>query len=1493
LVALLGVLVLAQGPPSNVGVYAPPSVRITSPTTSSTYDNGSATTIDLSGTATTTFTVSSCAYSVAGGASGSASVVGTTWSASAVALSVGSNTITVTCTASSGGSSNDSIVVSVGSGSVSVNLTAQEALYSGGSSGVSRTDEPVTVGIPLPDSATTGVTGTSRLSITGATAGQFRVLGTWPSGRAKWVLVDTLVPSLSAGGTSTALTLATGGSGNFGGSNLAVDNGATITVTTGTATFTIKKANFNGFDQVVVGSTTVVATGTSKGLVIMGPACPDTSCDPGTCSTEYSSLNDTSSTATIEENGPVRSVVKATGSYKDAEGHAYIKYTVRFHFYKGKAWTRAVTSLRNADFSASTNFASAYKAMVAEWRLTANISGTLSYQFGKDAGSVESGTLTSTNPIDSAYMYAAKTSWLQHDDALSGGYVAETADEGWKTVANGVTLDSGPISEHVEGWADIRNAAGAGVSIGIEQMHANWPKSLEFHNGGSDVRVGLFPAMNSRTFHLEWPQYRTFDVYFNFHDAALSSPVSEFLKFQHPVFARAPLAQYNTSDAWPFYKIPTAAAEDAYYASVVSSANPASSFSPTPITDVTSTTLDTYRNWDWPDGGDGNQQDYRLGWMQQWFARGLDARMLHTRYWMRYQMDSTHPRSDEFNWRSESTGKDTSGRPSATSTNSSSGYRAWVDSGDHRHIYGIYPYYFLTGDEGIKDSILDGYADWTLDDGTPQTGGSVANPGNDGVGTPRTAALALIQHARLITWLRDVGMTSEVTTAITNADALFEADFKPDFCTRQDELALGCDSDTDSSGQLVSGYETATLPEGISRTRGLFWNAGGHSTWCGTSPGSSWRTVSVWSGMAWAAQGLYEISEAAGSTSAWSDYWIARDLAYGVVQGMEGEMWRDLGDGQWNTRTGWHGYWAVDRAANCASPPPTYDETYFDEPHGVLGKLPYITLWIAHTVKYELTGSQDWTAKLGINMNKSLNYVGSNSPEWFSWMLASAVYAAGTSSATLQTLSHSITHLGGGTYRVSWTTPSNATSYRVKYSTTTARTLVDYIGFDELTGTFTGTPTTQMNWFAATNYDSAPAVGSAFTTQTVDISTGNTGLSTAHFMVKAYCTGTCETTSSAPTGITWTALTLAGASFNGSTAQLALRWLPSLSKIWFYSADEASIYSKDLFYVTPTTSTATFTKLGGTPGGQFCDTYPATMSGGWSSGDNASQTPWPADRHPDSMVAVDTSRNQVYQWSGLACLNAPAGEGLVYKDLWRWDLATSVWVKLAPSTLPTVAFGASLIYVPTYDLLVLTGGDTPKTYVYCLGSSLTADQISAGCGGLNNFYLAYEDLLPDDPNTLGYTPDGSYFNQSFFDPITGYIFGFRVVASQWQGGGTWPVSVARYNVLTKSWTQLTPTGGPTNLNNDQVETSISYISSGSAAGLFHYHRTCHSGTGGCGQAADFIYTPSSSGNGSWTQITSNGGPDTMIFQTFVPTLGTKGAAVGYGHNLGWWIGVFQ
>ncbi len=88
------------------------AVTITSPTSASTYDNGTTTTVSLGGTAQSDTAVAGCTYTNSLGGSGSATGT-TSWSISSVSLAEGDNVLTVTCRNATGSTGTDIITVTV------------------------------------------------------------------------------------------------------------------------------------------------------------------------------------------------------------------------------------------------------------------------------------------------------------------------------------------------------------------------------------------------------------------------------------------------------------------------------------------------------------------------------------------------------------------------------------------------------------------------------------------------------------------------------------------------------------------------------------------------------------------------------------------------------------------------------------------------------------------------------------------------------------------------------------------------------------------------------------------------------------------------------------------------------------------------------------------------------------------------------------------------------------------------------------------------------------------------------------------------------------------------------------------------------------------------------------------------------------------------------------------------------------------------------------
>ena len=691
-----------------------------------------------------------------------------------------------------------------------VGLTIQESIY-GGIAGLSRQREPVTVGLPIADSA--NIQRISQLGLAGATVGQFRVLGRWPSGNIQWVLVDTLA-DLPTGKTNSSISV-TSGSGNFGGPDLATESASSITISTGASTFVVRKEKFDLIDEAAINDRSLIKPGASMGLVVVGPSPGNTVCP---CSTVYASSNDATSAAVIEENGPVRAVVRATGQLKDDLGHSYMRYTVRLHFSKGKSRVKAVISLQNADYGPSNSFASAYKGFVSfEARLMPSLGEGRTFSFGTPQSKVAGSFVGSEN----AYLYQAYSDKMLHPQWSSPGtrshyaprsYIKRTLLEQkgshrtWRYAQEGAVVvhkdervaRAGP-SDYSPGWADLSDSAGAGVEIGTYQMAAYWPKSVQFMNGGSEIRIGIWPDQSlfgsgGQDYYQPWPQYSTQTVYLNFHASSLQDAAGEFERSQYSLIARAPASYYNETKAL-LYPLVDPEREDDYFRSLGIACC---------VKDLDSPRV--YRTYSWPSSGGGNQAEMRWANLMLWLQRGHVGRYIDAQHFYAFQVEQVFPRSDyngssPFNWRGRPDSElGPTGLPEGiASLNDNLGCdpeetscgRNWIDPA-HAHWYGMMDYYFMSGDEAVKDAIQDGASDVY---GNPD----VKVVQNGTYYNPRNVGEALMSDARLAVFYRSVGDTGSADKALLAGTRVLDKQVWPEL--------------------QVSGFGTAT--QGVSRTRGL------------------------------------------------------------------------------------------------------------------------------------------------------------------------------------------------------------------------------------------------------------------------------------------------------------------------------------------------------------------------------------------------------------------------------------------------------------------------------------------------------------------------------------------------------------------------------------------------------------------------------------------------------------------------------------------------
>ncbi len=954
---------------------------------------------------------------------------------------------------------------------LNVPLTLQEALYPGSVAGVARTNEPFCMGVPIADSAHVSGTDLSSLGLTGSTAGQFRVLGTWPDGYAKWVEVCGIVPTLAAGSSAT-VTLTSNGSGNFGGPSLATDNGSTITVATGAATFTVKKANFNGIDQVVMGSTTVVASGASQGFVVTGPSASNpypgnATCGTSTpCNVPYSSANDPHSTCSIEKNGPVAAVLKCSFDHVDGSGNVYMHGTARMYFYLNKSSVKVTSILRNADYGTSNTFATAYKGHQGyELRITPNISGPANYAIANDTSSPSTGSVSGT---DSVYLYQGESQLM----TLAGswcGYqcVPYTNDKGYSIVKNGSTVLAGADTQYPQGWADITDGNGVGVETGVYQLSAYWPKSLEFNNGGKDVRIGIWARENSQAYYQSWPGWSIHDLFLNFHAAPVSAPANEFLKFQHYLVGRADRTQYNNAGVFP-YSLVDPTQENNFYNSMLSGGQPSVTqyynfnFQDRGLVNTYTNPLSIYRFYGWGNGGGGNQMEFHWSDLLNFLRRGMSGRYLEAAHFYRMVAEGSFPHSDGFNWRDRPASEtDAWGFPTAVSDNSTLSFRNWVDQ-EHAHWYGMGDYYFMTGDETIKDALLDGPKDRYLNQNAALNLGHLWNS--------RAIGGELMATARYSQFLQSVG-DSDSAAMLTQGVQTYGLQVKPQMCISG--YPAGCSAGTaDNPGPGTTG---------VSRTRGVpyGWQGGGPSC---ASGGVDGRLNAAFQSSI-LLEGIWELRQTAGPT--WADYNNSLDLAYGISKWALTEMYVDDGTGGW-VNNGFRYYEALDYPNNCG------DEAFSVRPNQ--------TVWFPFFIQHVYTGATDWQQKFNMALQKDAAATATD--EFGHFTIAAVINEINNSTVpVLVNVPVTVTPNANGSYTLSWTVPQNAQSYRIK---TGPQQIVDWIGFDPTSNTFTGDPAHTMAWFAATDVANVPAPAAAGSTQQFTV----TGLPASQFFaVKAYVGG--------------------------------------------------------------------------------------------------------------------------------------------------------------------------------------------------------------------------------------------------------------------------------------------------------------------------------------------------------------------------------------------------
>lgn len=416
-----------------------------------------------------------------------------------------------------------------GVGVIDIPLTLEEL------ASVSRGSEPVRSGVPVPRAL--GVHDASRLVVVDAAGNelptQVAVTSRWegePSDESKpvkWLLVD-FQASLAAGETSI-YRLRTRKSEPERGASMVTEIGDSLVVDTGAATFRLSKSEFALFSSVTLADGTELVKSAADAYLLQ----PD--------GTRFSASAGTREVS-VEEDGPLHTVVLARGKHESAAGAALLDWTVRISFYKGRSDALVQYTFTEKDLASIRSYVA-----VDELGLSIPVSPG----------------------DDSTFTFGG--SQATHTGALgAGASLRETGglSEGMHKAFNPGNADSiqyalgGSASgsgNHAPGWVDVSGEAG-GVGAAVRWFWQQYPKKLAVTPGKLEVALWPREDVNMRVYAAS---QKTHEVLFTFHGPDVVPETigrEAAARLASPLFARAEPSWYAKS--WVWNRIGTASPED-------------------------------------------------------------------------------------------------------------------------------------------------------------------------------------------------------------------------------------------------------------------------------------------------------------------------------------------------------------------------------------------------------------------------------------------------------------------------------------------------------------------------------------------------------------------------------------------------------------------------------------------------------------------------------------------------------------------------------------------------------------------------------------------------------------------------------------------------------------------------------------------------------------------------------------------------------------------
>jgi hypothetical protein len=343
---------------------------------------------------------------------------------------------------------------------------------------------------------------------------QHRTTATWRDGSVKWTLLD-FQTDIAAGETRDfKLKWSDSAAAGATLSALRVEDGAeALWVNTGAARFSISKKRFGIFDERLQQSFTLAKEHSNMAARVLAP-----------------------DEVVVEENGPMRVVVRITGWIDDGATNKLVKYLLRVHGFAGS------------------------RDVVVEHTVM-HLSANLKMLWVKDS------SLTLRTKAD-AYSIGGAT---MHAGSVASGSVGLTQlKESAYSCTNSVQVETGL---RARGWFQAGDAF-----VAVQDFWQQFPKAVTISSDA--IRLGLYPAEAADPFDMDAGVAKTHRILISLGQPPIGSKAEEkFRAFEQPLFAQAPPQWYCDSgvfgdlapfdfDLFPDYETLTEASGDKFIKSM-------------------------------------------------------------------------------------------------------------------------------------------------------------------------------------------------------------------------------------------------------------------------------------------------------------------------------------------------------------------------------------------------------------------------------------------------------------------------------------------------------------------------------------------------------------------------------------------------------------------------------------------------------------------------------------------------------------------------------------------------------------------------------------------------------------------------------------------------------------------------------------------------------------------------------------------------------------